>query len=181
MLNEIRDEYKLKDQEMRDELHRKCRSQPNWTARFRTSLLVCLDQHEYNQHVKKNLDRNLIETNREDLERRHLANELNSLHDNRMLLHQKLALIQEHHKQLEINVNRETRRKQDMQENYDEQSKHLLISIREYVSDDLSYIDTVTSISFRRISWMIVHWHVRTIWKMKWISIGNYWKVLIGS
>lgn len=120
--------------------------------RYLTSSRLCLDLHEYNQHVKKNLDRNLLENNREDLERRHLANELNSLNDNRVSLRQKLNLIQEHYKQLEINVDREVRRKKDVHEHYDELSKHLRLSIREYVSDDFSVLDRLTEILFRRTS-----------------------------
>ena len=119
---------------------------------YLTSSRLCLDLHEYHQHVKKNLDRNLLENNRDDLERRHLTNELNSLNDSRVSLRQKLNLIQEHYKQLELNVDREVRRRKDVHENYDELSKHLRLSIREYVSEDYSAIQRLTEIPFRRTS-----------------------------
>ncbi|UJR28051.1 hypothetical protein I4U23_009307 [Adineta vaga] len=113
MLNDIREEYKTRDNEMREELHRKY-------------LL------EYNQHIKKQVDQNLIETNREDIERRHLSNELSSLNDNRILLRQKLTLIQEHYKQLEINCEREMNRQKTMKEKYDHQINDLRVSVQEY-------------------------------------------------
>ena len=131
MLNEIREEYKVKDNEMRDELHRKCRQS------FSLFIHVArrLDLSEYNHHIKKQLDQHAIEANREDLERRHLSNELNSLQDNRVLLRQKVTLVQEHYKQLELNVERELKRKKDTQDKYDEDIAQLRASVREYVSD----------------------------------------------
>jgi hypothetical protein len=99
-----------------------------------SSFFVSLDLYEYNQHVKKQVDQNLIETNREDIERRHLSNELNSLNDNRLLLRQKLVLIREHHKQLEINLEREMTRQKTMQDKYDHQINNLRLSVQEYVS-----------------------------------------------
>jgi chromosome segregation ATPase len=96
-------------------------------------LFALSDLFEYNQHIKKQVDRNLIETNREDVERRHLSNELNSLNDNRLLLRQKLALIQEHHKQLELNLERETKKRKDMKDKYDHQIDNLRVSVQEYV------------------------------------------------
>ncbi|CAF4104050.1 unnamed protein product [Rotaria sp. Silwood2] len=113
MLNEIREEYKIKDNEMREELHRKY-------------------LYEYNQHIKKRIDQNLIETNREYMERHHLSNELNSLNDNRLLLRQKLTLIQEQYKQLEINFQRELKRQKDMNEKYDHETNNLSLSVQEY-------------------------------------------------
>ncbi|CAF0812164.1 unnamed protein product [Adineta steineri] len=113
MLNEIREEYKVKNNEMRDELHRKY-------------------LHEYNKHIKKEVDRNLIVTNREDIERRHLSDELNSLKDKRLLLHQKVTLIQEHYKQLEMNFQREIKRQKNMQNTYDDQINDLRLSVQEY-------------------------------------------------
>ncbi|CAM4762561.1 unnamed protein product [Rotaria magnacalcarata] len=112
-LNEIREEYKKKDNEMREELHRKYLNQ-------------------YNQHKKKLIDQNLIETNRETIERHHLSNELNALKDNRVLLRQKLTLVQEHYKQLEVNVQRELKRQKDMHEQYDHEIKKLSSSVQEY-------------------------------------------------
>ncbi|CAF3376512.1 unnamed protein product [Rotaria socialis] len=112
-LNEIREEYKKKDNEMREELHRKY-------------------LNEYNQHKKKLIDQNLIETNRETIERHHLSNELNALKDNRVLLRQKLTLVQEHYKQLEVNVQRELKRQKDMHEQYDHEIKKLSSSVQEY-------------------------------------------------
>jgi hypothetical protein len=92
------------------------------------------DLYEYNQHIKKQADQNLIETNRDDIERRHLSNELNSLNDNRLILRQKLALIQEHHKQLELNLGREVKKQKDMKDKYDHQINNLRVSVQEYVS-----------------------------------------------
>ncbi|CAF0860150.1 unnamed protein product [Rotaria sordida] len=112
MLNEIREEYKMKDNEMREELHRKY-------------------LYEYNRHIKR-IDENLIETNRDYIERHHLSNELDSLNDNRLLLRQKLTLIQEQYKQLEINFQRETKRQTDMNEKYDHEINNLSLSVREY-------------------------------------------------
>ena len=131
MLNEIREEYKIKDNEMREELHRKCRIFLNII--FNYFLLIKI-LYEYNQHIKKQVDQNFLETNREDIERRHLSNELNSLNDNRLLLRQKLALIKEHHKQLEINCQQEIKRQKDMQEKYDHQINNLRLSVQEYVN-----------------------------------------------
>ncbi|CAF4779999.1 unnamed protein product, partial [Rotaria sp. Silwood1] len=113
MLNEIREEYKMKDTEMREELHRKY-------------------LYEYNQHMKKHIDQNLIETNREYIERHHLSNELNSLNDNRLLLRQKLTLIQEQYKQLEINFQREIMRQKNMNEKYDHEINKLSLSVQDY-------------------------------------------------
>ncbi|CAF0961402.1 unnamed protein product [Adineta ricciae] len=113
MLNEIREEYKTRDNDMREELHRKY-------------LL------EYNQHIKRQVDQNLLDTNREDIERRHLSNELNSLNDHRTLLQQKLTLIHEHYKQLELNFERELNRQKSMQEKYERQINDLRGSVKEY-------------------------------------------------
>ncbi|CAF0900909.1 unnamed protein product [Adineta ricciae] len=112
-LNEIREEYKTRDNDMREELHRKY-------------LL------EYNQHIKRQADQNLLDTNREDIERRHLSNELNSLNDHRTLLQQKLTLIHEHYKQLELNFERELNRQKSMQEKYEQQINDLRGSVKEY-------------------------------------------------
>lgn len=96
--------------------------------------LLFKDLYEYNQHIKKQVDQNFLDTNREDIERRHLSNELNSLNDNRTLLQQKLILIQEHYKQLEINCQKEVKRQKDMEEKYDHQIKNLRVSVQEYVN-----------------------------------------------
>jgi hypothetical protein len=144
ILNEIREEYKIKDRDMREELHRKCRC--HCLIYHRYSCFVCyLDLYECNQHIKKNLDQNLLEANREDLERRQLVNELHSLNDNRVLLRQKLELIQEHCKNTEINVERELKRKQQVQQIYDEQVEQLNRSIREYVRICVHFVEFVSN------------------------------------
>jgi hypothetical protein len=136
MLNEIREEYKARDNEMRDELHRKC----SYSDRcFCLYLLVPSDLLEYNHHIKKQVDQNLIENNREEIERRHLSNELSSLSDNRSLLRQKLTLVQEHYKQLEVNLEREMNRQKTMQQRYDQQINDLRVSVQEYVSEAAEY------------------------------------------
>ncbi|CAF4659219.1 unnamed protein product [Rotaria sp. Silwood2] len=66
------------------------------------------------------------------MERHHLSNELNSLNDNRLLLRQKLTLIQEQYKQLEINFQRELKRQKDMNEKYDHETNNLSLSVQEY-------------------------------------------------
>ena len=131
MLNEIREEYQIKDHDMREELHRKCTTLP-------CVLHIChyffhSDLHEYNQHVKKRMDQNFVEINREDVERRYLSNELNSLNENRLLSQQKLTLIQEHCKQLEMNFQREMKKQKDMEEKYEQKIQNLRLSVQEYV------------------------------------------------
>ena len=102
---------------------------------FSSSLsLFLLDMHEYNQHVKKNQDKQYLESTREDFERRQLTNEFNSLNENRTLLRQKLTMIQDHHKHLEETVEREVQRKARMLNNYDEQIHRIHLSIRDYVT-----------------------------------------------
>ena len=135
MLNEIRQEYKVKDNDMREELHRKCNSRLFSDHVY----LLNLDLYEYNQHFKKQIDHNYLETNREDIERKHLSSELNSLNDNRLLLRQKLTLIQEHYKQLDNNFQREVQRKKDMEEKYNHQIKDLRSSVNEYVNRRIDF------------------------------------------
>ena len=100
--------------------------------------------YEYNQHVKKNQDKQLLESTREDFERRQLTNELNSLNESRTLLRQKLTMIEDHHKQLQETVEREMQRKARMLNNYDEQINRIHLSIRDYVGaiidDDSSHV-----------------------------------------
>ena len=95
------------------------------------------DLYEYNQHVKKQVDQNIFGINREDLERRQLTNELNSLDDNRLLLRQKVALVQEHYKQLEMNFQREMKRRKELEDKYQQQIKDLRVSVEEYVGKTL--------------------------------------------
>lgn len=83
--------------------------------------------------MKKQVDQNIFGINREDLERRQLTNELNSLDDNRLLLRQKVTLVQEHCKQLEMNFQREIKRRKEMDEKYEHQIKDLRVSVEEYV------------------------------------------------
>jgi hypothetical protein len=110
--------------------------------------------------VKKNLDQNFIENNREELERRHLTHELSSLKDHRHLLQQKLNLIQEHHKQLQLNVEREHKRKAEMHEKYDEQIRVLRSSIREYVSEKCTRTDEMY---VNDVGEFVARWHVDSI------------------
>jgi predicted nucleic acid-binding Zn-ribbon protein len=117
----------------------------NFQIFFSILLLFSADLYEYNQHVKKRVDQNFLETNRDDIERRHLSNEFNSLNDNRLLLRQKLALIQEHYKQLEMNVQREMKRQKDMEDKYDHRINHLRLSIQEYVSEMIYFNIILTS------------------------------------
>ncbi len=131
MLNEIREEYKIKDNDMREELHRKCNS--IFFHHLFILFFLILDLYEYNQHCKKSVNQNFLEINREDIERRHLSNEFNCLNDNRLLLRQKLMLIQEHYKQLEMNFQREIQRQKDMEEKYNQKITNLSLSVKEYV------------------------------------------------
>lgn len=136
MLNEIREEYRLKDRDMRDELHRKCNlsSLFSFKSEAMCSFFIDLDMNEYNQHVKKTQDKQFLENTREDFELRQLTNEFNSLNENRTLLRQKLTMIKEHHKHLEETVQREMQRKARIQNKYDEQINRIQFSIREYVN-----------------------------------------------
>lgn len=133
MLNEIREEYKIKDRDMRDELHRKCKTIVPDVSEKR---FISADLYEYNQHVKKQVDQNIVGINREEIERRHLTNELNSLDDNRLLLRQKVALVQEHCKQLDMNFQREMTRRKETEEKYEHQIKDLRVSVQEYVREN---------------------------------------------
>lgn len=83
--------------------------------------------------MKKQVDQNIFGINREEIERRHLTNELNSLDDNRLLLRQKVALVQEHYKQLDMNFQREMKRRKEMEDKYEHQIKDLRVSVQEYV------------------------------------------------
>ena len=74
-------------------------------------------------------------SNREDFERRQLLSELNSLNDNRTILRQKLGLLREHAQQFESNIEREKKRKAEIERKYDEQINQLRSSIEDYVSE----------------------------------------------
>jgi len=82
------------------------------------------------------LDKNLLDMNREDIERRHLSNELNSLKNNRVVLEQKLSLIKEHYKQLENNYQQEFQRQNEMKNKYEQEIRQLRISVDDYVNKE---------------------------------------------